>query len=155
MNYTNLLLTLFIAFLSGVLPVIHKHLLKKFNPMSILIFSGVTYFTVLVLFMFTQMDQLKKDISKLTTVDLLWVLAGSIGCVFLSNIIYYHVLQNNKSYLVSALIDCAPVFTLLFAILFLKEQITKLSILGIIFIISGVICISIGDAKLEDFDIRF
>jgi len=154
MKVAYIFLTLFIALLSGILPVIHKHLLKKINPMSLLIFSGATYATVLFLFSFSQMDNVKKDFMKLTPTDALWIGVSSIVCVFLSNILYYNILEKHKSYLVSTLIDIAPLFTLIFAFFFLNERITKLGVLGIFFVISGVFLISLSDLSLGEFKLE-
>jgi drug/metabolite transporter (DMT)-like permease len=152
MKVIYIFLTLVIAFLSGILPVIHKHLLKKFKPMSVLIFSGLMYSLVLFLFTWTQLDSLKADFAKLDRNDALMISFAAVICVFCSNVLYYTILQNHKSYLVSAIIDSAPLFTLIFASLLLKERITKIGVLGVFFVIMGVGFISINDSNIQEFE---
>jgi drug/metabolite transporter (DMT)-like permease len=148
-------ITLFVAFLSGILPIVHKVLLKKFQPMSLLIFSGFLYFMAILLLSLTQLDNLKKDFAKITQTDALYIGFGSIVCVFFANIMYYTSLEKHKSYLVSTIIDSAPMFTLFFAVLLLKEHVSLIGILGVFFVLLGVACICINDYMIEDFELNF
>jgi drug/metabolite transporter (DMT)-like permease len=118
MNISHTLTAMFIACLTGFLPVVHKHLLKKYNPMSVLIFSAFIYFSAVFLFAFTQIDNLKRDFKKLTLIDALLLIALVLICVFFTNVLYYTILKSNKSFVVATIIDIAPLFTLIAAILF-------------------------------------
>jgi drug/metabolite transporter (DMT)-like permease len=117
----------------------------------VFILSGVIYAVVMIFFIATQIDVLKKDIPKIDMRDLGLIAFASIIDAFLANLLYYNVLRDHESYIVSALIFSSPVFTLLLAYLFLNEKITLMGALGVFFIILGVICVSTNTYKIEEF----
>ncbi len=55
---------------------------------------------------------------------------------------YYYILKNHESSIISALIYSSPVFTLIIAYIFLKERLDIYGISGIFFMILGVILVS-------------
>jgi len=150
MNLQDTSIAVFIAFLSGILPVIHKYFLNKFQPMSLFLYSSFVYFAAVLVFSFSQTETLKRDYAKLTMKDALILAAAILVCGFFVNIIYYTILARNKSHVVSSLKDTAPFFTFLTAILLLGENVGKLGIIGFVLTIMGVTCISLDDNILED-----
>jgi drug/metabolite transporter (DMT)-like permease len=62
---------------------------------------------------------------------------------FIPNIIYFFLLKQHDSSIVSALVNSAPVFTVLVSFLLLGEKIHKYELIGIFFIIIGIIAISL------------
>lgn len=151
MNTLYIFVALFISFLWGLAPVIHKLVLKNINPITVFILSGVIYSITMAFFITTQIDTLKKDIPKIEMRDLGLIAFASIIDAFLANFLYYNVLKDNESYIVSALIFSSPAFTLLLGYLFLKENITLMGVLGVFFIVLGVICISTNTYKIEEY----
>lgn len=154
MNLFDLSITLLIAFLSGLMPILHKTLLNKFNPMSVLIFIGLTYTFPLFFFSLAHIDTIKTDLAKMNSTDAAYIVFASIVCVFFANILYYNILKKHKSYIVATLINTTPLFTLIIAVGFLKERLNAVGLLGVILIIMGTICISVNDYKFEDFVIQ-
>jgi drug/metabolite transporter (DMT)-like permease len=73
---------------------------------------------------------------------MLTVIALSVFTIFMANMIYYYILKNHDSSIISALIYSSPVFTLIIAHLFLKERLDIYGVSGIFAIIIGVILIS-------------
>jgi drug/metabolite transporter (DMT)-like permease len=61
---------------------------------------------------------------------------------FVANYLYYQVIRNNTSYIVAALVFSAPFFTVILSYLFLKEELTLLSGLGVFLIVAGVILLA-------------
>jgi len=151
MKELYIFVALFISFLWGLAPVIHKLVLKNVNPITVFILSGVIYAFVMVFFMAWHTDTLKKDIPKIELRDLGLIAFASIIDAFLANLLYYNVLRDHESYIVSALIFSSPVFTLLLGYLFLQEKITLMGALGVFLIILGVICISANTYKIEEY----
>lgn len=143
-------IALFIALLTGLLPVVHKHLLGKYNPMSILIISAVIYSIAVIGIAYTQFENLKTDLKKITWTDSGIIVLLVLMCTFFSNILYYIVLKANNSFEVASIINAAPFFTLILAVMFLHEHIHATGLLGIIFTIVGVILISMNDHKFEE-----
>jgi len=135
-------LALLISFLWGVQPVIHKHLLKKYNHITIMLVSSIVYFALLIVTSIIKNKEVMADLQKMTARDLSILTALSFFTVFMANLIYYYILKDHESSLISALIYSSPVFTLIFAYLFLKERLDIYGLSGIFAIIAGVILIS-------------
>jgi drug/metabolite transporter (DMT)-like permease len=55
---------------------------------------------------------------------------------------YYYILKNHESSIISALVYSSPVFTLIIAYIFLKERLDIYGISGIFLMILGVILVS-------------
>ena len=153
MKLIYICIALFVAFLGGITPIIHKHVLQNINKASILVFGGIAYCCCIFCLFIWNYDVIINDYSKITDNDLFWIMFAAIVDVFLANLLYLYVLKTHNSSLVAALIYSSPIFTLLLAYLFLNEKVDKYGILGIIFIILGVGCISMNDTmyELEEF----
>lgn len=143
---------LFVAFLWGTQAVVHKHVLKTVNPAVIMVLSTLFYLSCLLVFWFINSKTVNNGIKKLTPVNWLWIGIAAVFMGFLSNLIYYYILQKHDSYIISALIYSSPFFTFILAYLFLKEKVTLYSFVGIIFIVCGVILLALNEKnKLENF----
>lgn len=139
MNFaTTLVLTLFIAFCWGGQTMIHKYLLKTFSPYTMLVVGSGFYLACLFVFAIVYWPKIKIDIPKISWKLLSLVLVSSIICGFIANLVYYFVLSKNQSYVVSSIISCAPLFTLLLAWMFLRENVTVLSVIAVGLIVLGV-----------------
>ena len=66
---------------------------------------------------------------------------------FFANLLYFIILNKHESSVVSALIYSSPVFTLVLAMLFAKEKVSIVGIMGIILITLGVICIAFNEKR--------
>jgi drug/metabolite transporter (DMT)-like permease len=149
MKTTDLLLTIFGAFLWGVSPVIHKYLLGTYNQLTIMILISFIYTICLLLCLPFYSNAVYKDIFKLNVHDIILFLISGVFTLFLGNAIYYYVLKDNHSHVISALDSSAPFFTLILAYLLLKEKINIFGVLGTILIVLGVICISYNDTDMN------
>jgi uncharacterized membrane protein len=149
-----ILLALFIAFLWGIQPVIHKYLLKKIDGITLMLISSIVYLLAIIIKVFFSQSYniFLRDISKLTPIDTTIIILTSIFTVFLANMIYYIILKDHETSIVVSLMYSAPVFTLLLSYLFLKEKIEFIGIIGIISIIFGVGCISLNNNTSKLFD---
>jgi drug/metabolite transporter (DMT)-like permease len=153
MNPVYIATALFISFLWGTTPFLHKILLKKMNPFSILIFDGLLYFAGLLCVIAYNYDQLIIDAAKLTYRDMgIITIVGLVASLF-ANFLYLYVLREHESYIISALVYSSPVFTFLIALFLNSEKITGFGVLGISLIVLGVISIMFNDCqyKLEEF----
>lgn len=153
MKKTDLLLTIFGAFLWGISPVVHKFLLGNYNPITIMIVISIIYLLSLLLCLPFFYKTVQKDLVKITISDSLLFLFSGVVILFLGNAIYYYVLKDNDSHIVLAIESCAPLFTLILAFILLHEKINVFGILGTIFIVIGVIFISFNDSDINITDI--
>jgi uncharacterized membrane protein len=153
MEIKYILVALFIASLEGLAPILHKHLLGNISPTVLMVISSLAYSVFVLIFAIYHRKTLYDDIPKLSMRDLglVAVSAGITG--FVVNILYYTILQKHESYIIAALIYSSPVFTMIFLYLFMKYSLNSFSVLGVICIVLGVMCIALSEAghKTENF----
>lgn len=137
-----ILLALFIGFLGGLGPVIHKTLLNKYNPVTMLILSSIFYTSCALIYASWNAEHIISDIRKITQIDLITIGLTVILTGFLANLLYYKVLQKHDSHIIVALMNTCPFFTLILAYLFLKEKVKLYGIIGVFFILIGVFCLA-------------
>jgi chloramphenicol-sensitive protein RarD len=139
-NY--ILLALISGLMWGIAPVIHKVLLVKYQPITIMLFNSFTYAISMTMIVFFNYNVFMKDMQHIKYEDIFIMILSSIGILIIGNLIYYYVLREHESSLVSALIYSSPVFTLILAYIFLKERLSMYGYLGIFSILLGIIFIS-------------
>lgn len=138
---------LFVAFLWGVAPTIHKHVLRKTDPKTVMVVGSLFYIACLAVFAAYCWKDIRRDLPNLTPSNVFWIAITSIIAGFVANLIYYFILRKHDSYVISALIYCAPVFTLVLSYMFLKERATPLALLGVLLTVAGVVCLSLNETR--------
>ena len=134
-------IALFVSFLWGVAPVIHKVLLEKFDPAALMVFSAPFYLIALVIFAAFHTKSLSTQFRKTTLEQWIVIAITSIFTAFLANLLYFYILAKHKSFVVSTLIYTSPVFTLILAWLFLTENINAWGLFGVVLVFLGVLAI--------------
>ena len=142
-----IILALITSFLWGIQPVLHKHSLQKFDGTTIMLLTSFIYFVAVFITFFLTKNQkiIIKDIKKMNKIDSTIIICTAIFTAFLTNVIYFYILKDNESSIISALIYSSPVFTLIVSYLFLNEKLEAIGIIGILFVLVGVICISLNN----------
>ena len=131
-----------VAVFWSISPVVYKYALGTANQSSIIFISAIIYFILALIYFVFARGNIIKDSSKLLRKDILgWLILANVT-TFLGQIIYMYALDNHKSHVITALAFTSPLFTLLLAWMFLKEQVTTKSIIGVITIVIGVILLS-------------
>ena len=72
-----IVVALFVSLLWGIQPVLHKVLLSKYKPITILIISSFLYFYLIAIVAFVRNGDVKNDLKNMTKRDVLVIL--SIG----------------------------------------------------------------------------
>jgi uncharacterized membrane protein len=139
---------LFVSLLWGTQPVLHKVLLSKYKPITILIISSFLYFYLIAMVAFSRNSDIKNDLKNMTRRDVLIILSIGLFSGFIGNMLYLHVLKDHNTSIISALIYSSPVFTLIISYLFLKERLSMYGLLGVITIIIGVMLVSLNDLPM-------
>jgi len=137
-----ILIALFISFLWGIHPVVHKHLLNKYTAVTIMLVSTIVNFSLVIVLSITKKKDILLDTNKITAKDLFIMIGISGFTIFLTNVMYYYILKDNETSIISALIYSSPIFTLIFSYLYFKERLDIYGISGILAIIIGVILVS-------------
>jgi len=138
----DIFIAIFISFLWGIQPIVHKHLLNKYNFITIMLISTIVNFSLILAVSITRNKEILADMNKLTFRDLFILVLVSSFTIFLANMMYYYILKNHESSIISALVYSSPVFTLIIAYIFLKERLDIYGISGIFLMILGVILVS-------------
>lgn len=135
-------IALFVGFLDGLSPVIHKSLLNKYSPVTLLILSSVVYFSCVLIYFCNNAELVLREVGRITKIDMFRLTINAIVGSFFANILYLDVLKNHDSNIISALINTSPLFTLVLAYFLLKEKITFYGLLGIFLIVTGTACLA-------------
>lgn len=135
--------SLLIALFWGISPIAHKKLLNNMDTKFVLIASGLFYSLFLILYSIYYWSYFKQEYKQVEYKYLLYLAGIAFMLSFIPNIIYFFLLKEHDTSVVSALINSAPVFTVLVSFLLLGDKIHKHELVGIFFIIIGVIAISL------------
>jgi uncharacterized membrane protein len=144
MDLRVLFVALFVAFLWGLTPVIHKHVLQTLDPRLVMVIGSGLYFMVALLYGLYYRDAIAESLPNMTPATFLWIALASLLTGFIANLIYLYVLREEQSYIISALIFASPIFTLFVAALFLKEEITVQGFIGVVLITAGIVCLALN-----------
>ncbi len=123
----------------GTTPILEKSALKGANPLSgLFIRNAVAFFVFLFFFIFT--GRLKNvynlSLKSMFLFAISGILAGFLGMYF-----YYRVLKINPSSKIVPLAATYPLVAVLLGMVFLKEEVTVLRILGTVLIIIGILLV--------------
>jgi len=149
MNTDVVVFALFVSLLWGFSPIIHKIMINKYSPASIMLLTATVNFICVLFYFFIHYKKVNSDYASSTNHDIL--LLGFTTCftIFLANIIYYTILKNHESYIVSALVYSSPMFTLLLAYFLLKENVNYYGFFGVCSIVFGVMLIAMNEENLK------
>ena len=139
-----ILIALFISLCWGIVPVAHKSILTHISPITIMLLSVFIYAFLIIIYAALNTKVIYKDMYNISKTDIIVILFSSGIAAFFGNVLYFNILKNHDSSIISALIYSCPMFTLIIAYLFLKERINTIGIVGILCIVLGVICISMN-----------
>lgn len=133
--------SLIVAFLWSVGSISQKYILGTLTPTTTLVVTGILYgITMLVYFLFhkkTVLKDIQKIDFKVASVFTVFIILGIVA----SQLIFYSLAKEHDIYKVTALTFVSPIFTLLLATMLLGEKPTPLHILGILFVVVGVILV--------------
>lgn len=116
------------------------------TPQLLFIFGGITYFLFTIVYALYEKQPILDNIKTIPLpIVALFIIGGFM--TFFANYLYFNIISKNASYLVSSLIFISPLFTLVLSYLLLNEQITLMSVIGVLFIVSGVIIVAISSKK--------
>ena len=107
-----------------------------------MLISTIVNFSLILAVSITRNKEILADMNKLTFRDLFILVLVSSFTIFLANMMYYYILKNHESSIISALVYSSPVFTLIIAYIFFKERLDIYGVSGILLMIFGVILVS-------------
>ena len=146
--------SLFISFLWGASPVIQRFLMttRPLSPETLMVFGSAIYFLCTLIYFFANQSKIVSEISTSTWKTLFIMIVSGVFVGFVANYLYYKVIRNNTSYIVAALVFSAPFFTVLLSYIFLKEEFTFASGLGVVLIVVGVVLLATSKVKTTNIE---
>jgi len=147
MHLKFILIALLISALWGATPVVIKSLTKKFDISTIMFIEGLLYFFFLLCYTYKYTDIIGKDILKINHIDLFKMFFASVIGGLIGNIMYIYILNKHESYITTALVSVSPFFTLILAYYFTNENVTFYGVLGVIFIVFGIMLIAYNETS--------
>ncbi len=139
MNRSILLLSLFIALLSGISPLVIRVMSKTVSHHTVMAISAIVYFvsTMIYIYLF-HYDTVLQDI-QYTNYIFIIILTSFVG-FFLASSMYFYALKHtdNVNYVV-IITSLYPVVTLILSYYFLDEKLTWQGLLGFVFVIIGIV----------------
>jgi drug/metabolite transporter (DMT)-like permease len=143
------LIALIIALIGGSFVIIQKYLLNNGIQWKAMITINSLYFFIFgIIFTYYYRNDIVPEVKRFNWKIFTILGIGILLATFVSSILNYKLLERNDAYIVSGLTLSAPIFTLLFAKLFLKEDVSCKGVLGVLVILAGSWLII--QAKKED-----
>lgn len=139
--------SMFVALLWGVSPIAHKTMIGKMDTKMVFVLNSAFYTICIIAYTLYYWNHFKEQAPKIEYKNLYYLGAISIIMSFIPNILYFYLLKEHDSYVVSALVNSAPIFTVLVSYFILNEKISKYGVMGILLIIGGIICLSFNEKK--------
>lgn len=136
MNYF-IEISLVIAFLYGIIPSIIKYILRDINIVTLLLCEAIGVFTFTGMLSFYHIENISKDLNNIRFESIYSIILLSF-ILFIANGLLYTVLYKHESYLVNAVISCSPIFALFVSWFIIKESVSWIHVIGILFIVAGV-----------------
>jgi len=137
---TAALLALLVASIWGVAPIFEKLSLVKTAPFTALTIRFIITTSIVVAI--SLVTGQFKDIRNVDAVSLFWIALGGISGGVIGLFLYFVVLKDNLTTHIVPITATFPLFTALYAYLFLKEHITAVRLAGILFVVAGVVLIN-------------
>jgi drug/metabolite transporter (DMT)-like permease len=137
---TTVLLSLVITILWGITPVVIRSMTKTISQHTVMFISAIVYFVATMIFVYTyEYNVVSIDISKHMDILFILVITSFVG-FFLTNYMYLYAVKHtdNVNYVVITT-SLYPVITLLLSYYFLDEKLTWQGLLGLAFIIIGIL----------------
>lgn len=140
-NY--ILVALLISIIWGTSPLVYKHLLVRYNPVTIIIYSGLIHAICVTIFGCFNSNILIEDYNRMNGCDLCWIILGAVFALFIANLLQITVLKDANASVVSPIIYTCPIVTLFLTYMLFNAELNIYCVLGVFLIVLGVLCISI------------
>lgn len=143
MKIITLILALCVSICWAIPPITEKYLTKYICIELIILLLTFFYFIFcIILFLFNKKKVLG-DIPKIDKKLLIILGISALLGAFIPNILFMNLIKHNSTSIITTLSYLSPFFTFIFAYLVLKERLSYEAIIGLIFVIIGVLLIVI------------
>jgi drug/metabolite transporter (DMT)-like permease len=137
-----LIFSMVISILWGIQPILYKMLLNKTDLKLFFVTVNYTLLIGVIIYTIYYWKDINDAYQKINVSELYKIGLIALISSFIPNLIYYNLLNYHQSHLVSALSSCGPIFTVLISFFILKENINKMDLFAVSFIIAGIFLLS-------------
>lgn len=138
------LLALLVACIWGINPIFEKFALKNTSPFSVITIRFI--FTAICLGVYTLFAGRVDELVKVDSRSLMWILLSGLLGGLLGLFIFFVALKQEDTSKVLPIIASFPMFTAIFAYFLLGETLSLKRLIGIMFVIVGVVLINIKES---------
>lgn len=132
----TILISLIIVIIWGIVPVLQKKLLNDLSYETVLVISGILYFTWLVVYGLINKDKIKSDVINAGHTNIFMII---MILNVIATISYFYLLDKNHSSYIITITSFYPLVTILFAGMILNEKIRPELIMLSLVIVLGII----------------
>jgi drug/metabolite transporter (DMT)-like permease len=135
-----------IAAIFGFNPIVQKYILNYISTESLMFLSAIAYASIMGIYtLFYHTKPFESDVRTLFKHPFLAALIpfGVFLVLILGNFMYLSIIQNHKTYLITAITASYPLFTVLGGYLLFHELLTLTDLVGILMIMGGVTVLAI------------
>jgi drug/metabolite transporter (DMT)-like permease len=132
----TVLISLIIVLIWGIVPVLQKKLLLDLSYETVLVISGILYFSWLIVYSLVNKDKIKSDVINSHHMKLF---VAIMILNIIATISYFYILDKNHSSYIITITSFYPLVTILFANLLLNETIRPELIVLSLVIVLGII----------------
>ena len=137
-----IILSLVVALLWAINPIITKYILTHVSYPFVLVMTNLIFFICIIIFGYLNLDTIKTDWSKISNKQIWLMLINTILFGFTAGILYMYLLKHYDANIVIGLTYMSPIFIVFLSQIFLKEKISNISKLGVLFVVIGGLLIS-------------
>jgi uncharacterized membrane protein len=139
----EIIIALCVSFLWGMVPILHKYLMKKMNRITIFTVDASLSFICILALIIYHYDVIQKDLMQASAWDLSVLTFSVVLLGVAADLLYFHVLDIHKNPFILPIVYCGPIFTVTLSYLFMKQKSENIyGLLGVLLILTGIICIS-------------
>lgn len=138
-NY--LLVACVIAIIWGVVPFFTKYVLHRIHYKSLILIESILAFLIAMTFCGCHRNDIMDDFKNVDTLSIIAIILIGLS-VFSANILYYSIIKDHETYMISAITSLSPLIVLIISYFFLRERMNWLKILGVFLIVGGIFCIT-------------
>lgn len=129
-----------IAFIWGITPIIYKYHLQEIKYNTIVFVYGIVFFIGSILYYLYHQKEINLNFISNKN-KIIYVFLIGFFSLFITTILYYNAIINNANMAtIITITSIYPIITLLFILMFNKNNVKINTIIGILLIFAGIIC---------------
>ena len=132
-----ILLALLVALLSASQVLVMKHVTSVHSSEAAFAMFSLMYFLLTLIFIGRNKDRVTSDVRAMAA-PMILMIAFAVLLSFISNYIYYKLIERNNVTITSAIVSTAPLFIAIYSYFILRDTLSTKNLAGIGLVVGGV-----------------